>query len=52
MQNNIPVASKLLNWYDLNARDLPWRIAPSKSSKGMKAWKLGQVWAIIVGLAT
>ncbi len=37
MQNNIPVASKLLEWYDHNARDLPWRIPPLKSREGVKA---------------
>lgn len=28
------VAARLLAWYDVNARDLPWRIGPAESAKG------------------
>ena len=30
------IAKKVLNWYDSNARDLPWRIPPSQSRAGIK----------------
>lgn len=38
MRDEIGSISKpLLDWYDVNARDLPWRIAPKDSRAGVKA---------------
>ena len=36
MQNKSDIATKLLKWYDVNARDLPWRILPRASLTGIK----------------
>ena len=36
MSNNIQIAPELLDWYDKNARDLPWRIPPIESVTGIK----------------
>ena len=30
------ISKRILNWYDCNARDLPWRIPPSQSKAGIK----------------
>ncbi len=30
------IAAKLLEWYDRQHRDLPWRVAPAKIAKGVK----------------
>lgn len=29
-------AADLLDWYDLHARDMPWRVAPSEGQKGVR----------------
>ena len=33
---NKPDPNKLLDWYDNNAREMPWRIAPKKRLAGIK----------------
>jgi A/G-specific adenine glycosylase len=33
---NKPDPNKLLDWYDSNAREMPWRIAPKKRLAGIK----------------
>ena len=30
------ISKRILDWYDCNARDLPWRIPPSQSKAGIK----------------
>lgn len=30
------ISEKLLDWYDTNARDLPWRIKPVESQRGLR----------------
>ena len=30
-----PVASRLLQWYDLNAREMPWRVGPGARASGV-----------------
>ena len=30
------LSNKLLDWYDLHARELPWRISPCRTKKGVK----------------
>lgn len=30
------IAARLLDWYDTHARDLPWRVPPGQSSKGIR----------------
>jgi A/G-specific adenine glycosylase len=34
----------LLKWYDANARDLPWRVAPQKAAKGRETPDPYRVW--------
>lgn len=29
--------ARLLDWYDANARDLPWRVAPADGARGLRA---------------
>ena len=36
MPNDTQIAPELLDWYDKNARDLPWRIPPVESVTGIK----------------
>ncbi len=36
MPRNIRIAPLLLKWYDKNARDLPWRVPPIESQRGIK----------------
>ena len=33
---NKPDPNKLLNWYDYNAREMPWRITPKKRLSGIR----------------
>jgi len=32
----LALSSRLLRWYDANARDLPWRVGPAARRKGMR----------------
>ncbi|PIE15568.1 MAG: A/G-specific adenine glycosylase [Rhodobacterales bacterium] len=34
---NRPLSRALLEWYDVHARDLPWRVAPALSKAGQRA---------------
>ncbi len=34
-RNKLPDSEKLLNWYDHNARTLPWRISPQDRKRGL-----------------
>jgi A/G-specific adenine glycosylase len=36
--DRVPSASDLLDWYDLNRRDLPWRAAPGASPDPYRVW--------------
>ena len=31
-----PLATELLGWYDLHARDLPWRVGPTEGAAGVR----------------